>query len=30
MNTGDVDLVVFTFFGPDVQADVPQIAVWQS
>jgi hypothetical protein len=27
-NTGRDDLVVFTFFGPDIQPDVPTIAVW--
>jgi hypothetical protein len=29
-NTGRGDLVVYTFFGPDVQADVPRIAAWPS
>jgi hypothetical protein len=28
VNTGREDLVVFTFFGPDIQPDVPTIAVW--
>jgi hypothetical protein len=27
-NTGLDDLVVFTFFGPDVQTDVPTTPAW--
>jgi hypothetical protein len=27
-NTGSDELVVFTFFGPDIQPDVPMLQVW--
>jgi hypothetical protein len=29
VNTGDGELVVFTFFGPDIHADVPTIPTWR-
>jgi hypothetical protein len=28
VNTGTADLVVFTFFGPDINLDAPAIEPW--